>query len=268
MNFINSIKPHLPTILTIGACTGAVATTAFAIKNTIDAHDDICDYMNSENDSKKIKDVVKHYIPTGMALLATLGCCIGSNVVHTKQINTAIATLLSTASAITMAREGKNELEYRKIEEVHSGEYMNPPYELNDDEFVWVFEDFRNNQHDARAGWFRIKRIDLVSAEYDINRLFILKGEAKLTEFYDFIKKEAEYSGYKMDDDFGKYFAEANCDLIWSEYFEAEDGYRWIDFYEKEIYTKDGKLSHIILSYPFEPRLDLSECEYPTDEDI
>lgn len=275
MNFINNIKSNAPTILTVGACVGAVAATALAIKNTIDAYDDIQEYMYSKTvvtdtykEEKSIKDVLKHYIPTGIALLASIGCSVGSNVVHTKQNNTAIATLLSTISAMTIAKDYKNDPDLVRIRSVDGDNYMNPPYKLDDDEFIWVFEDFRNNQHDSYAGWFKVKRIDLERAEYQANRGFILNGEIKLKDFYELIRIEAHNSGYEMDENFGKYFLESDCDLMWSEYFESEDGYRWIDFCEDEVRGPGGELLYIILTYPFEPRIDLSECEYPTDEEI
>lgn len=97
--------------------------------------------------------------------------------------------------------------------------------------------------------------VEVLEAEYHFNRNFILRGYAKLNEFYDFLglerTPEGDVLGWSLD--------------AGAEFY----GYSWIDFDHEEHTTMDGlEITDIVM--PFSPTADylLDFCGEPIDTPI
>ena len=87
---------------------------------------------------------------------------------------------------------------------------------------------------------------DVVTAEYKLNKTFILKGHATLNEFYEFLGLPPVHDGDALG---------------WGEYQEPFWGYKWVDF--MHVPKRDSKDDYMELSFPFPPVLDFKgEHEY------
>ncbi len=89
--------------------------------------------------------------------------------------------------------------------------------------------------------YFWKREIDVILAEYHLNRNFILRGECSLNEFYDFLGLPQTKQGSRLG---------------WSVYSgQAFYGYCWIDFSHKKINSYDpDQPPYYEIIMPFPPQ--------------
>ncbi len=252
------------TVLTCLGAGGVVATVIFAIKATPKAQEkiiaarrdkaDACENDISELPKLTVPETVqvcwKDYLLMVATGTASLICIFGANVLDRKQ-----------QASMTIAYAALERLfaEYRKKVIALEGEQLDRTA-LDAIEKEWHDEDDGNPPWDAvqtfyidgYPRFFESTMERVVTAEYCLNRNFVLRENATFEEFLTFL-------GVDTDDEVSTKYPKG---FGWDRYIgETEYGYQWIDFNHIHRVMDDGSFVCEIV-FPFEPHsLDTPDCE-------
>lgn len=248
-------KDNSATILTGLGSIGVVATAVLAIKATSKAVKVLKDSKEEKGEeltkSEIVKKVGKIYIPTVLTGEATIGCIIGSNVLNKKQQ----ASLMSAYALLDNSyKEYKNKLKELYGEEAHQDIVNSLAVEKADDiyihsECICSNCDLALDGHSSEPKlfydeygkrYFEATVEQVMSAEYHLNRNYILRGFSVLNELYEFLGLEPTKYGSVVG---------------WAP---LDDGMYWIDFNHRKIALKDGTECYII-EMPFAPTANYDE---------
>lgn len=216
---IHRVKRNSGTIAAVLAVVGVCYTAYRGIKDgmKLDSMD-----IQMKPTSEKVATVLKNCYPTIISAVATSALIIASDCRHRK-----LEASLAGVAASAAHNINKNNIN-RDI----------PDKPANTDK-VLFYESFSKQ-------FFESTFADVSDAEYELNRLFILKGDATMKDFLDML----DIPSVPSADRYG-----------WGEYIgEVKYGYRWVDF----VHTmkKDEDRTYYAICYPFEPTRD-----YLGDED-
>lgn len=235
---------------------GTVTTTVFAVKATTRASRLLQkaeeEKGNELETAEKIKIAVPVYIPTALALTGTVACILGANILNKRSQ----ASLMSAYALIDGSfKQYKGKLKELYGEETHQNVVdaivkeeckdiqvnagcMGLPcnLEADSDDEIHLFYDLNGQRY------FESTLAKVVTAEYHLNRNFVLRGYVVLNELYDFLGLEPT--------DFGS-------ELGWA----VEDEFYWIDFNHRKVIMDDGLECYVIESY-YEPSLEWKEYYY------
>lgn len=250
MNAKLFIKKNAGTILSVMGSIGVVATAitaARAAPKAIKLLDDAREEKGSKLSKMEIAQIgFKTYLPVGLVSAATITCIMSANVLsRNKQANITSAYALLDQSYKDYRRKVieiyGEETDHKIIEaiavdrakEVHiSASYMFDNVDLSLDDrsgkpALW-YEEYSKRFFEATIE-------QILSAEYHLNRNYILRGCATINEMYDF---------------FGLDPVEWGDDLGWEPMDESEF---WIEFNHFKAKLDDGT-EFYILDLPFAPR--------------
>lgn len=255
MNTRLFIKRNVSTILTCLGGVGVVATTITAVKATPKALRLIEEAEQNKGEEltkwEKTKIAAPTYAPSALLGLTTLACIVGSNVLNQK----AQASIMSAYALLDQSykdyrrkfkelygeeqdQEITNAIAIEKAEDIGvRGSYLGTNCDLSLEESnsePQVFYD----EHSGR--YFESTVEQVLTAEYHLNRNYILRGYSYLNEFYEFLGIE--------ETDYGSV-------LGWAP---NDDGMYWIDFNHRKLESDEGKDVYII-EMPFEPTYDFLE---------
>lgn len=246
----NILSLHNPTLWSVLASVGVVATTATAIKATSKAAI-LLDERKQELASDKLKplEVIKTtwkiYAPTVALGASTIVC-----IMHADGISKNRQIFLTSAYSMLNQtyREYQNKVRELYGEETHQNikeaiildrckkvEIFAPSFLegssldicTNEPEITRTFYDRFSNRY------FESTLSDVIRAEYHFNRNYILRGYAHINEFYEFLGIDT---------------IENVDELGWS----ADSGIYWIDFDHGTIKMNDD-LEVIYIDAPFGP---------------
>lgn len=201
MNAKLFIKKNAGTILSVMGSIGVVATAitaARAAPKAIKLLDDAREEKGSKLSKMEIAQIgFKTYLPVGLVSAATITCIMSANVLsHNKQANITSAYALLDQSYKDYRRKViemyGEETDHKIIEaiavdrakEVHiSASYMFDNVDLSLDDrsgkpALW-YEEYSKRFFEATIE-------QILSAEYHLNRNYILRGCATINEMYDF----------------------------------------------------------------------------------
>lgn len=236
------IKRFSPTILTILGAVGVVATAVLSAKATPEAemriNERLCDepgLFPTLTPLEKVKTVWPCYIPAAITGLGSIVCIFGANGLSKK-------SQASIASAYMLLEQASKEYQkktkelcgvemHRKIKSTIVSEKP-CPYKPSTETLIFYEENY---------GEFFERTYDEVrDAEYQLNRLFALNGEATLNDFYDLLSLKRIPSGDSVG---------------WSQ----DSGFifydhPWIEF-EHEVITMDDGMECQCINMPFGPQL-------------
>ena len=242
------LKHNSSTVLTIIGTFGVIATSIMTAKATVKAFE----IINEEECEKKReltkKEVVvlagPSYFPAILVGVSTIACILGANVLNKRQ-----QAMLSSAYALANAsfKEYKNKVKELYGEEAHNNivsaiavekaknshvtaAYMCGECDLSiddNDEPRLFYDEFSER-------YFETTTEQVLEAEYHLNRNYILRGDASLNEFYEFLGLEKT--------DYGDVLGWAPLD----------EGMYWIDFNHRKVVLEDG-LECYVIEMPFEP---------------
>lgn len=247
-------KRHGATILTCAGGVGVIATTVTAVKATPKAMRLIEDAEKEKGEElskwETVKVTGKTYVPTILLGAGTLACIFGANVMNKKQQ----AALVSAYTLIDSSyKEYKQKLKELYGEEAHqnivdaiavekakevgiTAECLCANSCLTADEScgdpVLFYDEWSNR-------YFESTIEQVITAEYHINRNFVLRGFTVLNELYEFLGLETT--------DYGS-------ELGWT----VEDELYWIDFNHRKVVLDDG-LECYIIETMWEPSADFKE---------
>lgn len=241
---VSKLKRSSPLLLTILGAAGVVGTAVLAVRATPKAMKQ-CEWLRIERTNNYEKEPTKMqyvqfawkcYIPAASVGLATILCIFGANGLNRHQ-------QASIASAYALLDQAYKE--YRKKAKELYGEQadisirqkmMDDPKDLEEP------SDGRILFYDEASGrYFERTMLEVLDAEYQLNRTFITEGQVKLNDFYDLLALPKTKLGATVG---------------WSiDSAVAFFGYQWIDFEHDLVKMEDG-LECYILHMEFAPSPD------------
>ena len=252
------VKRNASTILTGLGGIGVVATAVATAKATPKVMNLLEEAEKEKGEGEELTRVEKFkmatpkYVPSILIGAGTIACIVGANVLNKRHQ----AALVSAYALLDSSfKEYKQKLKELYGQETHneivnaiavekvdpdwmiSASYMASECDLSQEEArgepVLFYEEFGNR-------YFETTIEQVISAEYHLNRNYILRGYSYLNELYDFLGLEQT--------DYGSV-------LGWAPTDESE---MWIEFHHRKVVMDDG-LEVYILEMPFEPRYDFLE---------
>lgn len=197
---------------------------------------------NPEKTSEKAKLFAKAYWPTGIAMGGTIFCIVFAQKINAKRIAMLAGTAAFLQQKYKKYREkvieeiGPEKEQEIQTEIAKEGLLMYPALPQNEASNEVLF-------YDTFSGAFFRATVDRVKdAMYHINRMFQLKGDVSMAEFY-------EYIGIDPND-----IANLEASSFGFDTFEFSDSglIPWIDFSIGEGVTDNGEKYQIIY-YDWEP---------------
>lgn len=233
------------TILTLAGGAGVVATAVMTAKATPKAMRLLEEAKEEKGDDLTKLEVVQvagpAYIPAIVTGAATLVCIFGANTLNKRQqasLTSAYALLdKSYKDYKKKVKEVYGEEAHEKVKE----ELAKDEYKENDilvSEGTHLFYDIYSNRY------FESTLAKVKQAEYNLNRLLVMKGYAYLNEFYVELGIEQIESGWELGWSPG-----SNLDMYWQE---------WIDFSHTKTDMGDGTECYIIEMWQ-EPCFDFAD---------
>lgn len=248
---IRFAKKNAPTILTCIGSVGVVGTAVLTAKASIKASKLLEEAENEKGEELTVKESIRvagpAYIPAVLVGASTIACIFGANILNKhKQASLASAYALIDNSY----RQYKNKVKELYGEETHNniidaiakeqpkevhitagGVISNYTQEIESDSEPRLFYD----EYSERYFESTIEKVLL--AEYHLNRNYILRGFARLNEFYEFLGLEPK--------DYGDAVGWDVCGEIY-----------WIDFNHRKAVIGDDNDSFecYIIEMPYYPR--------------
>lgn len=252
-NFNLFLKKHSSTILSSVGIVGVVATAVTTGKAVTKAEKILERLKEDKGEELTTSETLRAVAPTYVAPVligaSTIACILGANVLNKR----AQASLMSAYALVnTSYKEYKDKLKELYGQEAHKNiveslmvekakdVQINAECLMNNCNLELDCED-KNEKHlfyDEWSGRYFESTIEKVlSAEYHINRNFVLRGHAFLGEFYEFLGLE--------ETEFGNVAGWAVCD----------DEIYWIDFTHQKVMLDETLECYVIESiYP--PKVD------------
>ena len=259
MNAKMFLRKNSSTILTVIGMTGVVVTAVATAHATVKASE-LLAQKRAENDEElstkdKVKTLIPVYLPPIVIGVSTLACIAGSNML-TKRSQ---ASLMSAYALVDQSyKDYQRKLKELYGKEAHEkimdavnvekaeeryiyGSYMFGECNTYIDEPIpktLFYEPYSDR-------FFESTIVDVMQAEYHLNRNYILSAEACLNEFYDLLGLQTtefgSLAGWVPDDE-GKF---------------------WIEFEHRKAKLPDGTVYYII-EMPFGPSTEYdADWNYP-----
>lgn len=238
-----------PTILSVVAGAGLVATVVLAVRATPKALEQIKEGSRENHDgdpyaytkAEAVQSAWKYYAPAAGTAVVTLACIFGSNALNKKQQANLLAAYTFLDQSFRKYRHKVVELlgedgEREIRESIAKDEYTESVKPTNDE--ILFYEPISER-------YFSATYEAIKDAEYHFNRNFVLRGYATLNELYEFLGLDPTELGSMLGWSMG-----AGCELY---------GYEWVDFEHHETKVDDGLGEEVlcyILHLPFEPTSD------------
>lgn len=245
------IKKNSATILTVVAAAGVITTSVLSAKAGVKASRVLAHKEEEKGEKLTFEETISAvwtiYIPPIVAGVSTIACVFGANILNQRQQ----ASLASAYALIDNSyKEYKAKLKElygeeahnnivdaiaaEKCDEVHiSAGGLTSTYtqEIESDAEPRLFYD----EYSGRYFETTIEKVLL--AEYHLNRNYILRGFARLNEFYEFLGLEPT--------DYGETVGWDICGEIY-----------WIDFNHRKILIGDDNDSFecYVIEMPYYPR--------------
>lgn len=221
------LKKQSPLLLSIVGSLGVIGTAVTAVRATpkalklIEASRKDTDINLTVIDTVKI--TWKCYIPSVAIGLATIGCIFGSTILSTHQLK-------SLASAYMLLDQTYREYK-RKVNELY-GEGAD--HEVKKELLKDMADDSDVNSHgevlvfyeENYGKLFERTMLEVVEAEYKLNRQFALNGEASINDFLDLLGLDHVEFGNCIG-----WLSNSNYDFY---------GHPWIEFKHDKVTLDDG----------------------------
>lgn len=245
------LKKNSATILTVAAAAGVITTSILSAKAAIKASRVLAHKEEEKGEKLTLEETMSAvwtiYIPPVVAGVSTIACVFGANILNQRQQ----ASLASAYALIDSSyKEYKAKLKElygeeahnnivdaiaaEKCDEVHiSAGGLTSAYtqEIESDAEPRLFYDEYSDRY------FETTIEKVLLAEYHLNRNYILRGFARLNEFYEFLGLEPT--------DYGETVGWDICGEIY-----------WIDFNHRKAFIGDDNdgFECYIIEMPYYPR--------------
>lgn len=198
------LKKNSATILTVAAAAGVITTSVLSAKATIKASRVLAHKEKEKGEKLTLEETISAtwtiYIPPFVAGMSTIACVFGANILNQRQQ----ASLASAYSLIENSyKEYKAKLKELYGEEAHNNIIDAVAAKKCEDVYISAggLESAYNQEiesdteprlfYDEYSGRYFESTIEKVLlAEYHLNRNYILRGFARLNDFYEFLGLE------------------------------------------------------------------------------
>ncbi len=247
-----TLKRHTPTILTAVAAVGVVTTGVLSGKASIKASR-LLEAEKAEKDAdltvlETLRIVTPTYVSTVCVGTATLACLVGVGVLNRRN-QTAVAAAYGILDAnFKSYRKAAKEVfgedadekiiaEVAKSTYLHgngmfsSGVIYDAKFDMSSEEILF-YEEYTGR-------YFQSTMPAVMNAQYHLNRNLMLRGDATVNEFFEFLGLEQTPNGDNIGWDLGQMW-EQECN--------------WLDF-ENRLTSLEGGIECYIIAYGYDPAL-------------
>ena len=244
------LKKNSATILTVAAAAGVITTSVLSAKAAIKASRVLAHKEEEKGEKLTFEETISAvwtiYIPPVVAGMSTIACVFGANILNKRQQ----ASLASAYALIDNSyKEYKAKLKELYGEEAHNNIVDAIAAEKCEDVHVYAggltsayTQEIESDAeprlfYDEYSGrYFETTIEKVLLAEYHLNRNYILRGFARLNEFYEFLGLEPT--------DYGETVGWDICDEIY-----------WIDFNHRKAFIGDDNdgFECYIIEMPYYP---------------
>ena len=245
------LKKNSATILTVAAAAGIITTSVLSAKAAIKASRVLTHKEEEKGEKLTFEETISAvwtiYIPPVVAGMSTIACVFGANILNQRQQ----ASLASAYALVNSSyKEYKAKLKELYGEEAHNNIVDAIATEKCEDVYVYAgglasayTQEIESDSeprlfYDEYSGrYFETTIEKVLLAEYHLNRNYILRGFARLNEFYEFLGLEPT--------DYGETVGWDICDEIY-----------WIDFNHRKAFIGDDNdgFECYIIEMPYYPR--------------
>ena len=245
------LKKNSATILTVAAAAGVITTSVLSAKAAIKASRVLTHKEEEKGEKLTFEETISAvwtiYIPSVVAGMSTIACVFGANILNKRQQ----ASLASAYALIDNSyKEYKAKLKELYGEEAHNNIVDAIAAEKYEDVHVYAggltsayTQEIESDAeprlfYDEYSGrYFETTIEKVLLAEYHLNRNYILRGFARLNEFYEFLGLEPT--------DYGETVGWDICGEIY-----------WIDFNHRKAFIGDDNdgFECYIIEMPYYPR--------------
>jgi hypothetical protein len=234
----NFFRRNGGTILTCLSSIGVIGTAYLTGKAAIKADKELKTLGEEAPLKEKIRVAAPIYILPAAVGTATIACMFGANGLNRKQQASMLAAGALLEQTYQKYKDKAEELLGKNVVEKNMADEVPP--ELNKDERLFYYNYYEDGDHPEYGSYFNCTIEDLLKAEIETQRQFILCGYVTLNFFFDKL-------GLKP--------VEGGDNLGWSaelghEYY----GYSWVDFEHFDTTLEDG-LECTIITTPFNPAI-------------
>lgn len=206
---------------------------------------------------EKIKAGAPAFILPAIIEAATIGCIHGSNCINQREIRSArdeiqklTGQIAAGAAAFAAYKDSVGRLTDRTTE--YAAEKMAEERTKDEADGKTPWDEVQTFYIEGQPQFFERTMEQVFKAEMELNRIFAIRGDATINEFYKLLGLPETDDGNNLG--FEGYLGEV--------YY----GYRWIDFVHEPYYTQDGMwITEIRMPFPPHP-LDEDEINAELDE--
>lgn len=237
------VSRNASTILTCAGGVGVVVTTIMAVKATPKALELVKEAKEEKEELTKwdiCKVTAPVYVPTVLVGVSTIACIFGANVLNQHKQAALMSAYALIDSSYKEYRNKVEELYGEEADQTVAEEIAKDKYEETD---ISVEED-KQLFYDRFSGrYFESTMIDVLQAEYELNRAIATAGAAYLNEYYMWLDLPRTIEGKELG---------------WSTgILEAMYWTYWVDFEHTKITMDDG-LECTIVTMKQEPVIDFA----------
>lgn len=232
------LKKNAPALLLLAGVVGFVCTNVLTAKATIKAQEKLEELEKSEEPVEtkdKVLTVIPCYVPAVVAGVASAGMIFAGN---RKYANIQAGLM----SAYTVLQHKFNHYRQKVIEEIGRQREEELLEEIKKERYTeGAFDSSSGNvlvYDDMEDRYLEITMLDLVDAEYQLNKAFTANGKVSLNDFYELIGLEPTANG----EEFGWDIETVYDDI----------GYCWIEI-EHELVLQGSEPPYYILRYEAPP---------------
>ena len=226
---VQNLKKQSPVMLAILGSIGVIGTAVTAVKATPKALELIEEARgeNHQHDPLTAREIVrvtwKCYIPSAAIGLATIGCIFGSNILSRNQLKSLASAYMLLDRTFKEYKRKVNELygegaDHEVKRELVKNIYDDSDIEPDGEKLIFYEEHY--------GKLFERTMVEVLQAEYNLNRQFALDGEASINDFLDLLGLEHVEFGNGIG-----WLSDSNYDFY---------GHPWIDFKHEKMTLDDG----------------------------
>lgn len=238
----NWLKRNASTILTCASAVGMVGTVALAVRATPKAMRALTDAKVEKGSTEltkleAMKAAAPAYLPTVAAGTGTLVCIFAANVLSRRQQASLISAYAALEQAFANYRDKVTLFGGKELDKAVQDAVEAEQKDKDEDRPPW--DEVQAFYLHGYPKFFDRTMEQVRTAEYILNRNFILKGSVTFNEFLRFLE---------LDD-----LGDAGENIGWESYIgEAFYGYQWIDFNHIYRVTDEG-ITVCEIEMPFMP---------------
>lgn len=234
----NFFRRNGGTILTCLSSIGVIGTAYLTGKAAIKADKELKTLGEEAPLKEKIRTAAPIYILPAAVGTATIACMFGANGLNRKQQASMLAAGALLEQTYQKYKDKAEELLEKNVVEKNMADEVPP--ELNKDERLFYYNYYEDGDHPEYGSYFNCTIENLLKAEIETQRQFILCGYVTLNFFFSKL---------------GLNPVEGGDNLGWSaELGQEYYGYSWVDFEHFDTTLEDG-LECTIITTPFNPSI-------------